>query len=376
MVAGRGERHTTRCFTTGAFAFAVATSTPDDQHLVESFFGDVPAPNRDGQEIAEFSLLRDDPGGNSWTVGGPQVLDLPAPTLDTALERLLAAVNLCSLDAEPEHLHLHAAMATLDEHGVIIAAERNTGKTTTVAHLVARGWSFVTDETVRLTTGSNKISGFPKPLSIKPFGRHLVAHLEPWMIPPVGDEHERFRFVPIGASGATVADGGVPHLVVLLRRSWGDPSTVGAVARRLHPADAVVALMQESLDAERFGAAAERLAILAAATHCFELTRGTPGETADEIEMLVGLDLAEPMEVGVLPPSAAFNSGVVSVAVGDRAVVHDEASGRILALDEGATRVWRQLGGWSVDPGIDIDGPVVRPLVAQLRALGVLAGAA
>jgi hypothetical protein len=375
MVAGRGERHTTRCFTTGAFAFAVATSTPDDQHLVESLFRDVPAPNRDGQEIAEFSLLRNDPAGYSWTVGGTHAFDLPAPSLDIALQDLLAAVNLCSLDAEPEHLHLHAAMATLDDHGVIIAAERDTGKTTTVAHLVARGWSFVTDETVRLTTGSNKLSGFPKPLSIKPFGRQLVAHLEPWMIPPV-DEHERFRFVPIGASGATLSDGGLPCVVVLLRRSWGDPSTVGAVAHRLHPADAVVALMQETLDAERFGAAAERLAVLAAATHCYELIRGTPGDTADEIERLVGLDPAEPMDVGVLPPSAAFNPGVVSVALGDRAVVHDEASGRILALDEGATRVWRQLGGWSVDPEIDIDGPVIRPLVAQLRALGVLAGAA
>jgi len=376
MVAGRGERHTTRCFTTGAFAFAVATSTPDDRQLVESFFGDVPAPNRGGHEIAEFSLLRNDSAGDSWTVGGPHVLDLPAATLDTALEQLLGAVNLCSLDAEPEHLHLHAAMATIDGRGVVIAAERNTGKTTTVAHLVARGWSFVTDETVRLTTGSNEISGFPKPLSIKPFGRPPVAHLEPWMIPPVGDDHERFRFVPIGASGATLADGGVPHLVVLLRRSWGDPSAVGAVARRLHPADAVVALMQESLDAERFGAAAERLAALAATTHCYELTRGTPDETADEIEMLFELDPAEPMEVRVLPPSAAFHPGVVSVAVGDRTVVHDEASGRILALDEGATQVWRQLGGLSVDQEIDIDGPAVRPFVAQLRALGVLAGAA
>src|SRR4051812_45200751 len=114
MVAGRGGRHLTRCFTTGGFAFAVATSTDDDRQLIESFFQDVPAPTRDGQEIAEFSLLRDDPAGDSWTVSGPHMLDLPAQTLDNALQDLLAAVNLCSLDAEPEHLHLHAALATLE----------------------------------------------------------------------------------------------------------------------------------------------------------------------------------------------------------------------------------------------------------------------
>ena len=83
-----------------------------------------------------------------------------------------------------------------------------------------------------------------------------------------------------------------------------------------------------------------------------------------------------PVEVSVLPRSDAFSPGVVSVAVGDRTVVHDTTSGRIFALDAGATRVWTQLGGWSVDPSIDVDGPVIEPFVAQLRALGVLAGAA
>jgi hypothetical protein len=92
--------------------------------------------------------------------------------------------------------------------------------------------------------------------------------------------------------------------------------------------------------------------------------------------MLFGLEPVEPMKVEVLPSSEAFSPGVVSVVIGDRAAIHDTASGAILALDEGATRVWTQLGGWSVDEEMDIDGPVIGPFVAQLRALGVLAGAA
>ena len=64
---------------------------------------------------------------------------------------------------------------------------------------------------------------------------------------------------------------------------------------------------------------------------------------------------------------------MVSVAVGDRTVVHDQQSGRIFALDAAATHIWEHLGGWRLDPSIDVSGPGVAPFVAQLRALGVLA---
>ena len=83
----------------------------------------------------------------------------------------------------------------------------------------------------------------------------------------------------------------------------------------------------------------------------------------------------EAVPVEVLPASRAFSSGVVSVRLGDRTVVHDARTGRIFALDAGATRVWSRLGGWSADRELDLDGPVIAPFVARLRALGVLDGA-
>jgi hypothetical protein len=258
----------------------------------------------------------------------------------------------------------------------VLAAERNTGKTTTVAQLATRGWAFVTDETVRVSTETADITGIPKPLSIKPGGSDHVEHLVPWFVTPFGDGPDDFRFVPISASGAAVDRGGRSHLVVLLRRDPDGNPAVVPETRRLHPADAVVALMQETLDAERFGAAAEALATLAAASHCYELTIGTPSDTVEQIARLFELAPAEPVAVTVLPPSDTFSSGVVSVTVGDRAVVHDTASGQIFALDAGAARVWRQLGGWKVDEQVDVNGPVIASFVAQLRSLGVLAGTA
>src|SRR5262249_17552622 len=164
-----------------------------------------------------------------------------------------------------------------------------------------------------------------------------------------------------------------PHLLILLQRPPGDAPIGAPETEALHPADAVVGLMQITFDAERFGSAAARLAGLAAVSHCYRLTIGSPADTADTIEELFALEPPAPLDVSVLPPSDAFSPGVVSVAIGDRVVVHSTGSGPILALDPGGTRVWRQLAGWSIDPELDVQGPVIRSFVAELRALGVVA---
>ena len=184
--------------------------------------------------------------------------------------------------------------------------------------------------------------------------------------------HAMARPPSVSASGAAVATGGPVGLVVLLRRpEFRDPGD-GAVSRELHPADAAVALMQETLDAERFGPTALRLARLATSCRCFELNVGTPAATADHIEALFRLDRPTPLDVELRTPSPVIPAHVVSVVVGDRTVVHDQRSGRIFALDAAATRIWEHLGGWRPDPSIDLAGPGVAPFVAQLRALGVL----
>jgi hypothetical protein len=376
MVGRAGGRSVTRPFAAGAFVFTVTTDDDADRETVETLFQDVPRPPPTGAEPAAFTLQREGTRNAAWILGSPRSADRRTPTLEAALSLLLSDVNLCALDAEPEYLHLHAAAAVQGGRAVVIAAARNTGKTTTVAHLVARGWRFVTDETVRLDDEANGIGGFPKPISIKPGGVDLLHHLDSWMIPAADDWAGTFRYVPLGASGAILATGGTAHLVVLLRQPPLPRPITEPRARLLHPADAVVALMQETLDAERFGPASARLAALAASTRCVELVIGSPVDTAAAIEALFALDPVDALDVRVLPASEAFSTGVVSIAIGDRAVVHDTASGRIFALDAGGTRVWGNLGGWTADTGLDLQGPVVKPFLAELRALGVLAGAA
>lgn len=259
---------------------------------------------------------------------------------------------------------------------VVIAAPRNTGKTTTVAHLVARGWSFVTDEMVRLPGDGVTIEGFPKPLAIKPGGQRLVAHLEQWLIPQLDDGVEDFSFAPVGASGASVATGGQAHLLVVLRRPAENAYTSTPSTRSLHAADAVIALMQETLDAERFGPSAHRLATLAARTRCHELTIGSPEATAAQIELLFAADPAPPLPVDLLPASEAVAADVMTIVIGDRVVLHAQRTGQVLALDPAGAQVWKHVGGWEVNAEIDLDGPVIRQFMAQLRGLGLLRAAA
>ncbi len=224
----------------GAFVFTVTTSVTDDRDLIESLFRDMPEPGPSETQIAEYTILRSGADGSAWTVVGPLLDEVMLSNLESVLSLLMGAVNRCGLDAEPEHLHLHAALATKEGRAVVIAAEAHTGKTTTVAHLAAHGWGFVTDENVRLSPGAAEVTGLSKPLSFKPGGLGLVQHLEPWLIPPIDDGPEDFRFVPISASGATVVEGGTPHVVVLLRRPPFATPGSGPNAHRLHPADAVL----------------------------------------------------------------------------------------------------------------------------------------
>jgi hypothetical protein len=228
----------------------------------------------------------------------------------------------------------------------------------------------------RLARDDLGVTGFPKPISVKHGGFGLVDHLTPWAIPSPTRESGAFAFgfVPLGATGAVISSGGRPHLTILLERPVDDQAREPAVSP-LHPADAVVALMQHTLDAERYGDAAERLARLAAGSRCCTLRLGTPSASAEVIDRLASMAPVEPLEVRVLPPSDALQPGVVSIAIGRRSVVHDRSSGRIFALDEGATQVWLTLGGWESDDRLDLEGAVLGPFVSQLRGLGVLSEA-
>lgn len=91
------------------------------------------------------------------------------------------------------YLLMHAAAATTADVTVVLAADMESGKTTTVAGLLRSGFDYVTDEAVAVDPGSLRVSPFPKTLSVDPGSWPLFPECAPvesarvtrqWLVEP------------------------------------------------------------------------------------------------------------------------------------------------------------------------------------------------
>jgi hypothetical protein len=74
---------------------------------------------------------------------------------------------------------MHAAAATLAGVTVVLAADMESGKTTTVAGLLRSGFDYVTDEAVALDPETGRVSPFSKTLSLDPGSWKLFPECAP-----------------------------------------------------------------------------------------------------------------------------------------------------------------------------------------------------
>ena len=294
--------------------------------------------------------LRDDGASLSLHVGDQHVGPL---SHDRLLAELVTSVSRLALDADAGHLHLLCAGLALGERGVLISAPSGTGKSTLAAALARRGWTYVSDETLALSPSTAAARGFPKPLSLKPGSGDHVGGLEHARVTLGGrDGTDGWWMVAAGAIPAPVDDELHPTLVVLLRRPSPAPSGMPSTIDPVHPADAVVALMEQTMDPVRFGPdALWVLARLAGRSRCVRLTVGHPDEASTLLERVIG-DEPQAHAVRRMRPDATVRptgwrvaTTAASVVVADRAVVHDTNGGAIVALDDAGTAVWRALHG-------------------------------
>lgn len=94
---------------------------------------------------------------------------------------------------------MHAASATLAGVTVVLAADMESGKTTTVAGLLRSGFDYVTDEAVALDPGTCMVSPFGKTLSLDPGSWGLFPECA-----PAGDFRPRLQwFIEPHRLGAT-----------------------------------------------------------------------------------------------------------------------------------------------------------------------------
>ncbi|MGH9085716.1 MAG: hypothetical protein ACRDYW_09710, partial [Acidimicrobiales bacterium] len=171
----------------GAFDFLVGSDDVQIARELERLLRDLPtAEVTDTSDLPAFLILtldRTGGGRHRYEVTGPQIGRLGPFTLAGAVTLLSTGINLGALEAEPDRLHLHAAAVVRDGKALVISAPRETGKTTTLTRLVLRGWGYISDEALSIDATADEVRGFPKPLSIKPSGRHLVPELTEHLAP-------------------------------------------------------------------------------------------------------------------------------------------------------------------------------------------------
>ena len=287
-------------------------------------------------------------GDGLYTIALPDRTIGPS-ALSTGIMTLVTAITRLALDADPHRLHLHAAGVANGNTGVVISATSGTGKTTLTAELARRGWNYLSDEALVLDGSQTALEGFTKPMSVKPSGRDVVAGVADARV-DLGEGDADWWHVPAGRLGAGVVDEIEPHMVVVLEpaSTYEQP----AVVRPIHPADAVVRLMGETMDPERYGPRTlNALADLAARCRCVTMAVGTLESQVAALE--ASLTEQRPRHVVdsldtehcVAIEGWTLGTDIRSLAIAGRVVVHNATTGAIAALDEAGTAVWMALHG-------------------------------
>jgi hypothetical protein len=364
----------TRTFVVGSTRIAVNCSTAAGRDFVHNLFQDLAV--SDLPPVRTISFAEQASGQIAVEVEGATT---HAQDPNAALTSLVTAFNRMALDEEPNRLHLHAAAISRNGRGVLISAPSGTGKTTLTVGLLERGWSYTSDEAVAIDPVDLVCHGFPKPLMIKAGSTSLFPRLASARATLDAGTDGTWH-VPASAVAQSITECVEASAFVILQRPEGGSYDSLAESVRLHPADTVVYLLQETMDPERFGP--DTIAVLARMTSraiCAAVRAGKLESTIEAIEEVGESEPAlhavrdYPGGTGVEPWSVP--PGVRSVLIGDRFVVHDtQGNGTVVALDEAGSAIWRALHGDPADwwqPAYLINDTTVE-FLRQLSSYGLV----
>lgn len=304
---------------------------------------------------------------------------LTARSPNQALGSLATSITRVALDADPDRLHLHCAAVALDGRGLVVTASSGTGKTTLAAKLLTHGWAYGSDEAVALRPASRTVAAYAKPLMIKDGGRFPVHEVARHRV-DVDSIDDKIWTVPASAMGVDLVEQLEPACVVILSGNGQQPSHSHSPLVPIHPTDAVVSMMEQTMDAGRFGPeAVDLLAALAARSHCVQMQVGPLETAAEELQEAVSysqrprtVGLVEALPMIGLPWHVSENAR--SVLIDERVVIHETVNGTVCALDDAATASWLTLLGHAPE-GWDfsmLQNPAIHAFLEQLIALGLV----
>lgn len=196
-------------------------------------------------------------------------------------------INWCVISTRADFLQLHAATMAYDGKGVILAAGSGGGKSTLVAGLMARGWTYLSDEFALVNPNTLHAHAFPKAVCVKSGAFGIVKELG---LPFAGRRHYvkglkgRVGYVnPREVGPKTIGTQTKIRLVTFPKYTPGRQPRLNPLTR----AKAVFALAGSALNRHAFAdQGVSVLSHLVREAECFGIDSGSLQGTCDMIESL------------------------------------------------------------------------------------------
>jgi hypothetical protein len=163
--------------------------------------------------------------------GGARITVRPAP-FGTVPHWLYAALYLCTSEALRASglLPLHAAVVARGGEATALTAPSGTGKTTTLIHLLARGWHPLAEDLAWLDPATMSVYGWDRGMRLWPDGLGRLPSA--WRAAAWQTDVDGKRFLPWSAVEPARVPAARLTRIVALERDQAHASAIGPMARR------------------------------------------------------------------------------------------------------------------------------------------------
>jgi hypothetical protein len=257
---------------------AVHSDSPAAIALVEELFA---ATRHDGPAARALVLGRaDGPDGAGYFAAADGEILVRSRAPGVAFRHLVFAANQSAIEATRGRVRLHAAAAVRGGAAVVMPGGMGSGKSTLVAALMRRGWSYLTDEAAAISS-QGRVAPYAKPISLGTPPPELTGWT--WSPAPGAAQYlGSSGLLPPSALGA-VAPAGAPMVAVVLPQYRpGAPVRV----EHLDAADALEAVGAHTFHLDAPGALS-RLASVLDGVPCVRVQSGDLQGTCDVVDHVI-----------------------------------------------------------------------------------------
>ncbi len=203
-----------------------------------------------------------------------------ANSLGPLIDFVLWDASTKAVEHAEGYLVLHAGAVSWRDHGILVPAPPDSGKTTLAAGLTVAGCSYLTDEAALVHLGSRRLHPFPRALWLEDPSISALARLG-WHRPATPSDLGRSRHVSAddlrpGSVGRTCRI----RYVIAPRYRRGSATALELMSR----AEAIVLLAENSLNLRGFGAEGLRvLRDVVRGAECYRLRMGELGAAVERV---------------------------------------------------------------------------------------------